>query len=329
MKKEKKVSVIIPTYKRADYICRAIDSVLNQTYSNIEIIVVDDNDSNSNDRNRMEKIMEKYKNNKQVLYIKHKKNMNGSTARNTGIKKSSGEFITFLDDDDFYLKNRVRSLVDLLDNSNTYSAAYTGLIRITNEKIVNLYDANLEGNLEEELLNLNSFFKSGSNLFFKKEVFDKIKGFDTEFKRHQDIEFMARFFQYFKIKKLNEYLVVKDDSSRINYPNIELSLSSKDLFIKKFESRLEKYNKNSIITSIYQQVFNVCKHDDKNYKNVYNKINRFKPKSKIYFDKIIYVIKHCFLRKIYDYTSIKTKCIFLSKNIKEEIKLILTDYKNV
>ena len=68
----------------------------------------------------------------------------------------------------------------------------------------------------------------------------------------------------------NEYLVVKDDSSRINYPNIELSLSSKDLFIKKFESRLEKYNKNSIITSIYQQVFNVCKHDDKNYKNVYN-----------------------------------------------------------
>ena len=85
--KEKMVSVIIPTYKRADYLTRAIDSVLNQTYNNIEIIVVDDNNSNSTDRKNTESIMQKYNENSKIKYIKHSKNMNGSAARNTGVSE--------------------------------------------------------------------------------------------------------------------------------------------------------------------------------------------------------------------------------------------------
>lgn len=328
MKETKKVSVIIPTYKRANYICRAIDSVLNQTYSNVEVIVVDDNDSKSDDRKIMEKTMKKYNNNKKVLYLKHDKNMNGSAARNTGIKKSSGQFITFLDDDDFYLKDRIKKLVNLLENDDTYSAAYTGLIRIINGKIVGMYDADLDGNLEEELLKLNAFFRSGSNIFFKKQVFDKIKGFDTEFKRHQDIEFMTRFFQYFKIKKLNEFLVVKDDSSRINSPNINLSLSSKKLFIDKFSLRLKKYDEPKIIASIYQRVFNECSRNDKNYFDIYNKLISLKPKFKINYDKNIYIIKHCHLRKIYDSVLITIKSNILCKPEKKEIDSIVKKYGN-
>ena len=72
MNKNLKVSTIITTYRRADMLKRAIDSVLNQTYSNIEVIVVDDNDEKSEDRKNTEEIMTSYANNPKVKYIKHK-----------------------------------------------------------------------------------------------------------------------------------------------------------------------------------------------------------------------------------------------------------------
>ena len=72
MNKNLKVSTIITTYRRADMLKRAIDSVLNQTYSNIEVIVVDDNDEKSEDRKNTEEIMTSYANNPKVKYIKDK-----------------------------------------------------------------------------------------------------------------------------------------------------------------------------------------------------------------------------------------------------------------
>ena len=85
------VSVIIPTYKRPNMLGRAIDSVLGQSYTNIEVVVVDDN--SDGDKYRLETIqyMERYANDYRVKYIKHKTNQNGSAARNTGIQNSVGE----------------------------------------------------------------------------------------------------------------------------------------------------------------------------------------------------------------------------------------------
>ena len=101
------VSVIITTYKRAEFLERAIDSVLNQSYKDIEIIVVDDNGLNSPYSIYTQNVMKKYSSNDKIKYIQHKTNKNGAAARNTGIQASVGEYITFLDDDDFFLKNRI------------------------------------------------------------------------------------------------------------------------------------------------------------------------------------------------------------------------------
>ena len=98
-----KVSVIITTYKRADMLSRAINSVLNQTYKNIEVIVVDDNGNGSEYRLKTEIIMNKYSQIDNLKYIKHKENKNGSAARNTGIREATGDIICFLDDDDWNL----------------------------------------------------------------------------------------------------------------------------------------------------------------------------------------------------------------------------------
>ena len=105
---EEKVSVIIPTYNRAESLKRAIDSVLNQTYKNVEIIVVDDNNPNTTYREENEKSIKKYYGeNEKVKYIKHPENKNGAAARNTGIRNATGKYITFLDDDDYFMNNRI------------------------------------------------------------------------------------------------------------------------------------------------------------------------------------------------------------------------------
>lgn len=131
-----KVSVVIPTYKRPKYLKRALDSVLRQTYKNIEIIVVDDNNSDDEYRIETEKFMKKF-NDSRIKYIKHERNKNGSAARNTGIKNSSGKYITFLDDDDEFADQRIEKLVQCMENlDESWVACYTLIKRFVNGKLL-------------------------------------------------------------------------------------------------------------------------------------------------------------------------------------------------
>ena len=101
------VSVIIPTYKRSDMLPRAIASVLGQTYQNIQVVVVDDNNPDTEWRETTSKKMEAYADDSRVKYVCHEQNMNGSVARNTGIHESDGDIVCFLDDDDWFLPTKI------------------------------------------------------------------------------------------------------------------------------------------------------------------------------------------------------------------------------
>ena len=101
---KKLITVIITTYNRSRDIERAINSVLNQTYKKIELIVVDDNANNPEEREKTEQIVKKYEN---VKLIKNEKNLGGALSRNVGIKNAKGEFIAFLDDDDVYEETKI------------------------------------------------------------------------------------------------------------------------------------------------------------------------------------------------------------------------------
>lgn len=112
-----KVSVIIPTHKRPQYLGRAVDSVLSQTYDNVEAVVVDDNAPGSEERHFTEKAMERYAGNSKVVYCLNEKPIGGGPARNKGIEAASGDYITFLDDDDIYLPDKIeRQLVFTVEN---------------------------------------------------------------------------------------------------------------------------------------------------------------------------------------------------------------------
>ena len=101
------VSVIIPTYKRKlNFVSNALQSVLDQTYRNIEIIVIDDSPSDFPFRDDIKNYIAELKNDK-VIYIRNEKNLGGSLSRNVGINAAHGEYITFLDDDDEYMPGKV------------------------------------------------------------------------------------------------------------------------------------------------------------------------------------------------------------------------------
>ena len=196
-----KVSVVIPTYKRATRLTEAIDSALNQSYKNIEIIVVDDNDPNTEFRKKTEELMLKYQNNEKVRYIKHDKNKNGAAARNTGIRNARGEYIALLDDDDQYFPQKVEKQVDFLNHNVQYAAVYCG--RIQNGKTIH---GELQGDLSEHIL-LGTFTPTTPALMFRKEALIAIDGFNEEFRRHQDYELLLRFFRKYKIGAIREPLV--------------------------------------------------------------------------------------------------------------------------
>lgn len=205
------VSVIIPTYKRSKMLSRAIESVLSQDYKNIQIIVVDDNDPKTDYRNQTEELMQKYQSDYRVKYIKHQKNLNGAAARNTGINNSDGKLIAFLDDDDFFYKNKISLQVSFLQSNPNFKAVYCGWKR--NGRSVTLLK---EGDLSFEILSGKQLIYTNTILMWK-EAAIKCGGWDESFRRHQEAAFLLRYFKIGeKIGVIKEVLVEFDTTDRSN-----------------------------------------------------------------------------------------------------------------
>lgn len=194
------VSVIIPTYKRCDTLSRAIDSVLSQDYKNVEILVVDDNNPDTEYRKATEELMSSYQGVDQVIYLKHEKNKNGSAARNTGFRSSKGEYIMFLDDDDEFLPGKIRAQVECLETRDkSWGFCYTSTIRKRGDKVVAKTKEKQEGDIRKDALARDSWIFGGSNFMVRRSVMIEVGGFDESFKRNQDEEFLVKTLIRYKI----------------------------------------------------------------------------------------------------------------------------------
>lgn len=194
------VSIIIPTYQRPTTLPRAIDSVLRQTYKDVEVIVVDDNNPESEARRQTELVMKAYENDQRVRYLQHPCNMNGSAARNTGAVAAQGELIGFLDDDDEFLEEKIASQVARLEKMPTdYALCYSCYFIDHYGKEQYPFDESREGELYFEALCRTFYPQPGSNLLIRKTAFDAIGGFDVSFQRCQDLELLTRLLQRYKI----------------------------------------------------------------------------------------------------------------------------------
>lgn len=233
------VSIIIPTYKGSHALSRAINSALNQTYENIEVIVVDDNMPNSEERSETEKVMTCFENNEKLLYLKHEKNRNGAAARNTGIANAKGDYIAFLDDDDYYLPERIERSINYLKKHSGLVGVYVGVDVVDQEGNVRLRvrpecDLNVSDLLQEEMI-----IGTGSNIFIKSEIVQRIRGFDETFIRRQDIEFMIRVCHEGRIGHLSDLLIVKSTNGTLNHPTYDKMKTVINQFSEKFSDDIE------------------------------------------------------------------------------------------
>lgn len=141
------VTIIITTYRRPFLFKLALESALNQTYTNTEILVIDDNVTGSLDHNKTEKIVSEYKN---VRYIKNGSNLGGALSRNVGIQNSNGEYIAFLDDDDIYLPTKIEAQYEEftkhLNHTKKTGLVYTYCNAVDKQgNIISQYNNDLEG----------------------------------------------------------------------------------------------------------------------------------------------------------------------------------------
>lgn len=171
------VSVVIPTYNQKKFFKRAIDSVINQTYSNLEIIVVDDNNIEEYSQYVHEyvlKLSNKYRN---IRYVKNKINKGSVYSRNVGIKTSQGEYITFLDDDDFYREDKVKSqLMQMIIHKSDYSVCNISLtdnwsdFKVRKRNFINYNESLIKKHMKYHIAATSTFM-------FKSEFLLKIGGF--------------------------------------------------------------------------------------------------------------------------------------------------------
>ena len=172
---EPKISVVVPTYNRAGLIGRAIQSVLNQTYRNLELIVVDDASTDAT-----EKVVKQFlRRDARVRYVKHSINKRQSGAENTGIKISTGEYLAFLDDDDVWLSEKLEKQLQVFKESQyeKLGLVYCGMDYISDNQTVAKRRPKEKGYIFEELLKANCI--GGVSIpMIKKEVFEQCGLFD-------------------------------------------------------------------------------------------------------------------------------------------------------
>lgn len=244
------VSVIIPSYGGDDDLKRCIDSVLAQTYNSFEVIVVDDNGLGTENQLKTELIMKQYEGNDIVKYICHPKNINGSAARNTGVKNSCGEYIALLDDDDVFLPEKLEKQVESLSRqSDSFGACYCSHETFLAGKKVGEEHANIEGKILYEFLSHRVEIAS-SSLLIKRKVYEDLNGFDESFRRHQDWEFVGRLLSKYYIKADDFYGFERHLEFRNSAKSPEIAKERREYYLAKMEpvlNTLSRKQKKEII----------------------------------------------------------------------------------
>ena len=186
-----KVTVVIPAYNKADYTVQALQSVYNQTYKDIEVIIIDDFGTD----NLWEKI-EPHARNKNFKFIRLGKNEGASAARNRGIKEATGKYLAFLDCDDLYLPGKIAASIHYLKENKEWVVHTPAHIVDKDNNIIKLYRP------RRKLLAFRNYV-CNSTVVVHRGVFDAIGNFDTQLFCCADWDMWVRLSENFNLGYLD------------------------------------------------------------------------------------------------------------------------------
>lgn len=281
------ISIIIPVYKVEKYLEKCIQSVINQTYENLQIILVDDGSPDN-----CGKICDEYAKKDHRIEVIHKSNGGLSDARNKGLEIAKGEYIGFIDSDDYIESDMYEVLYNLLKQYNAdvsicnFYTVSQGKIAIKNAEN-GIKEYNRIEILKEVLLD-NNIQSYAWNKLYKKELFDEIKY--PVGKKYEDIG--TTFYLLEKCNKVvvtgkPEYYYINRQDSIVNNVTettitdyIELIMQRYD-YIEENIKELSSYNKDylkRILKTAEQDIKNLNEVGDytkRKYEELYNKVQKF------------------------------------------------------
>lgn len=234
------VSIVIPTYSRPIFLERALKSIYTQTYTNWELLVVDDNDPDSEARRETKALMSEHS---RVTYLQHEHNKGGSAARNTGIQAAQGEFVGFLDDDDEWLAEKLSKQMTVFAKADEDVAlVYTGSRHIYPDENQNVdREPTLSGTVLVDLIPEN-IIGTTSTVVCRREALLTIGMFDEALPASQDYDLFFRLAQRYKFAVVPEVLTL---SHRHNEGNIGSNVAGKVVayttFYTKHKATMQAY----------------------------------------------------------------------------------------
>jgi glycosyltransferase involved in cell wall biosynthesis len=234
------VSVIIPTYNRAEILTRSVKSVLNQTFEDIEVIVVDDASEDHTG------CVIGDLNDDRIKYVRHQENQHVSAARNTGIELAKGEYIAFLDDDDCWLPGKLEQQVSAIKNQPDIGMVYCWMSYQRDGEELREYAPALRGDIFAETL-VGQPIGNVSTLLVRSSVIEEVGGFDEGLARGNDGDFIRRVAKSYNIDYVPEVLVIysvghgADRITTNDYDGIRNAIRGERTKLNKFETDLSHH----------------------------------------------------------------------------------------
>lgn len=251
------VSVVITSYKREiQLIQEAVNSVLEQTYKNLEVIIIDDNNPNTEYRNELQRYALAL-NNERIHYYPNDKNSGAQFSRNRGILLSKGKYIAFLDDDDIWDRTKIEKQLQLFKEDNKIGLVFCDGY-IFEETLTNTVEPYqkvpwFHKNVSFAMELFNDFVGSTSQALVKKECFAQVGLFDVEMPARQDYEMWLRICKCYKVIGINEKLFFhRIHSGEQISSNSSKSLMGFSLIYKKYNEyyKKAKYSNSKMLLKI-------------------------------------------------------------------------------
>jgi len=197
------VSIVMPVYNEENTVKKAIESVLNQTYREIELIVVDDGSTDTTPQI----VSQLKKRDCRIIFLRNSVNRGITYSLNRGLRKASGKYIARIDGDDWYCSKKIELQVDFLEKRKEYGIVGTFYILILNSKALKISLPVSHEKIMRQLAYRNAFAHSA--IMIRKDILDRVGYYDEKYQYAQDYELYFRILSISKGYNIPKYLLFR------------------------------------------------------------------------------------------------------------------------